>query len=344
MGYKKNYYILARIKIFISILLKGKLSFKKILNAVHSFLAYYLKRKRTSRSPFMISFELSNECNVNCLFCRSVEGDIYDHNPKSDMPIPKGEMAFELYTDIIDQVQDYLIMAVLYVNGEPLLYNDLNKAIKYASDRRIATMISTNGMLLSKNTIIELLDSGLDFIKICISGFTQDVSRIQQRISNIEHVKDNIKTLVQLNRNGKYSLVIMVDFMLYEYNVHEVDVAHKFCRGLDIMFNLRPGNVYGLENIQPLPTKEAFDPLTTRCDLPWKILTVNWNGDLSPCCDYILWSGSRPYAVFEKGKTHIFDIWNGEEAIRKRLIHVQNGRKAIPVCSQCPRQGTAFKF
>ena len=37
-------------------------------------------------------------------------------------------------------------------------------------------------------------------------------------------------------------------------------------------------------------------------------------------------------------------LFNGEEATKNRSIHVSEGRKAIDICSTCPRTGTAFKY
>ena len=100
----------------------------------------------------MINFELWNESNAECTFCRTIDGDIYDHNPSSsqNIPIPKGKMSLELYKDVINQSKNHLLIAVLYVNGEPLLYNRVYEAIQYATDQNIATVISTNGELLTE--------------------------------------------------------------------------------------------------------------------------------------------------------------------------------------------------
>lgn len=341
----KNHYIVLRAHIVLSMILKGKLSLRKVFNAVFCFIAYYLKLKRSARYPFMINFELGNECNVNCLYCRTEKGDIYDINPESKgNPIPKGKLPFEVFTSIIDECKNHLMMAVLYANGEPFLYKDIFNAVRYASERGVATMTATNGQLLNERNCRELLEAGLGFIKIAISGFTQEVHSIQHRKGNVEQVKNNIRNLVRLNKEGGYGMIVMLDYISYRYNAHEFEAVKRFCRELDVIFNARPGNLRGLEDREPPPQYKPELPVKTLCDWPWKVITVNWNGDLFPCCDYALWSGAVPYARYKTGKNTIREVWNGKSAVNYRNVHIKKGRAAIPVCAKCDRKGTAFKY
>jgi hypothetical protein len=203
-------------------------------------------------------------------------------------------------------------------------------------------LISTNGILLNEANISKLLMSGLDFIKIVISGFTQKIHGVQNMESSIEQVKKSIESLAERNRNERHHLIIMVDYILYDYNAHEVGTVRQFCKNIGVMFNARPGNECMSDEVSPASKRSVCQPVTTLCDWPWKVLMVNWNGDLLACCDYCLWGNARPYARFVRGKTNIARVWNGEEVINNRLVHMQKGRTAIPVCAHCTRQGTAF--
>lgn len=339
-----NRYVLLRVRIVWTILRKGKVSPKKVLNALHCFVAFALRLQRTAPAPFLVNFELSNDCNANCLFCRSAQGAIYDQNPHgSGLPIPKGRLPFELYEDLLRQVRDRLLMAVLYMNGEPLLSRDLTRAIRLATDLRVATMISTNGQLLTADRSREILAAGIDFVKVAASGFTQEVFSRQVRRGNIEKIKENIRDFVRINLEGRYGAVLLVDFIEYAYNAHQRAEMREFCDELGIQMNVRPGNIKGLE--QEEPQRPALPlPLKVPCDWLWKVLAVNWNGELLPCCDFALWSGSRPYATCRVGATSLAEVWNGPEARRLRALHATTGRSAIPVCAGCHRRGTAFKY
>lgn len=339
----RNRYMVLRLRILWNILRKRKLSFRKIANALHSLAAHQLKLLTSGRMPFVITFELINECNARCGVCRTPEGKIIDRNPKGgDNSIKTGSMPPDLFNSIIDQVQYDLIMAVLYVNGEPLLYDSLYDVIRYASSRRVATMISTNGFLLTEERSIKLLDSGLDFIKIAVSGFSGQTARIQHRTGDIERVKTEVRNLVRLNHERGQHLIIMMDFISYRYNDHELEEARRFCLELGIIFNVRPGIYMGVEGIEPPPEMQPTDVETSLCDWPWKMLTINWNGDLMACCDHTMWSGAPKYATFTTDKTQIKNIWNGSEVAAIRSAHINKGRSALPACASCRRKGTAF--
>jgi radical SAM protein with 4Fe4S-binding SPASM domain len=343
---KRNRYIFLRLKLVAVMFTKGKITPAKVFNAAVCMISYWLKREKTGRLPFMINMELWNECNSNCIFCRNAKGEIYDHNPRGGgKPIPKGVMPFEMYADIIDQAKSALLMAVLYINGEPLLYKDLPKAVRFASERGIPTMIATNGILLNEKNMRELLQSGLDFIKIAVSGFTQEVYSIQHRVGDIEKIKSSIEQLVRINKEGAHRCVIMLDYIYYKHNAHELAMFQDFCDRLGIMLNLRQGNIKQMEETEPGFGQPSSAPEhLPACVWLWEVLSINWNGDMLPCCDYVVWSLSRPYAAYQTGKTRIADIWNGDEAKKLRAIHRARGRKSIPICAECQRQGIAFKY
>ena len=77
-------------------------------------------------------------------------------------------------------------MIIPYVNGEPLMYKDIYEAIKYANQKKLLTLIASNGILLNNNNSEKLVDAGLDFIKVHISGFTNQVHQIQHRKGNVD--------------------------------------------------------------------------------------------------------------------------------------------------------------
>ena len=349
----KNKYLLIRIKIALSIVMKGKVSFKKIFNAAHCWIAQKFRFVKSSKFPFLINFELWNECNAQCTFCRSEDGGIYDLNPDSlgQVSIEKGRMPIKMFKEIIEQSKDHILLAVPYVNGEPLMYPDLYEALKFASDREVATLISTNGELLTEQNIKKLLDSSLDFIKIAISGFSQDVFTIQHRGCDIEKIKENMKNLARMRDEGGHKILVMLDYIYYGYNAHEYSEALALGRELDFIVSRRPGNLHKLAEEHPeLAKKEKPQddvtslPVKDLCDWPWKVMTVNWDGSIYPCCDYVVWGDQKTDAVFQIGKSKIEEIWNGSTKINNRKVHLTDGRAGYDICSKCTRTGTAFKF
>ena len=90
-------------------------------------------------------------------------------------------------------------------------------------------------------------------------------------------------------------------------------------------------------------------------------MTVNWNGVLLPCCEYVTWSNADNkfdlgYARYVKNldnnnlevplkKTKsIIETWNGEKIINMRMIHKNKGRSPIPICKGCSKIGVEYKY
>jgi len=342
----RNRYITLRLKLIVRLARNGKLTVTKLVNAAMCMLAYALRRRHSARYPMLINFETGNECNSDCLFCRDERGAIYDQDPRgTGEPIPKGELPFDVYADIIRQGHRHLMLAVLYVNGEPLMYKDLFRAIQLATESRVATMIATNGILLTETNSTRLLDAGLDFIKIAISGFTPATYRVQHRRGNIDQIKRHIETLVRLNARRGSPMLIMLDYILYEHNRHELPLVRAFCDTLNIVLSIRPGNIRGLEESEPdlqraVSSSRRYPP----CDWLWKVLTVNWTGDIFPCCDCCVWSGAQPYGQYRIGQTDLAALWQNPQACAYRMLHKTKGRSALSFCANCTRLGLHFKY
>lgn len=341
---KRNRYIRVKLGLFLTGLRKGKITMRKLWNVVACSIAYRLKTRKSAASPYILSLELWNECNAGCVFCRNEKGQIYNINPKQPVlgSISKGKMSPELAMDIIDQIADDLLIAVLYTNGEPLLYKDLPEVVRFATKRKVMTMIATNGLLFNQENARALLEAGIDFIKIQMGGFTQDVYEVQIRYGKVEKLKENIRMLAALRKELKASTSIMLDWITYDYNRHQIPLVQEFCHENGLILNFRPGNPRFLDKEKSLFSGDL--PLPNSCDSLWKVMQVNYNGDVLQCCEGVVWSNLKPYATSQAGAKDIRKIWNGSAAQNTRHLMATKGRGSMPVCRQCTRVSVAFKW
>ena len=79
------------------------------------------------------------------------------------------------------------------------LSKNLYKAVKYASSNNVATLIASNGIILNKDNSNKILDSGLDVLKVHISGFTKEIHQIEHRKGDVELIKRNLEYISELN-------------------------------------------------------------------------------------------------------------------------------------------------
>lgn len=339
-----NKYLSLQVRLLWTLFRRGKLAPYKVWNAIVCYAAYLLRLRRSGATPIMMNFELWNECNESCVFCRSKDDLIYDNNPAGDgRTIPKGKMPIGMYEAAIEQSKRGLILSIPYINGEPLLSKDIYRAVETASRAKVGTLVATNGVLLNERNARRLLEAGIDLVKVHVSGFTQPVHAVQHRRGDVERIKENVARLAQMRDEMGLPTLILLDYIHYNHNDHEVAAARAFADDLGILFNLRPGNNRFMEDSEPsnLP---AVMPVGSPCAWLWTLLTVDWDGAVYPCCDHVVWSGAEAYETYAPGGSDVRAIWNGPKAQAMRNIHATKGRTPIAICAGCPRVGVAFKY
>lgn len=351
-------YFSIKAKILITLFLNGKINLKKIFNIIYSSIAYNFKLNYTSNYPVVINMELSNKCNERCVFCRDAKGNIFDLNPnkeESDEFIKKGRMEFDIFSKIVNEVKNHSLLIIPYVNGEPFIYKHIDKVLKLLNKNKSGSILSTNGILLNEKHINLILDEKLDQIKIHVSGFTNPIHQIEHRMGDVEEIKNNLLNLSNKIKQKKSRIVVMIDYILYDHNSHELELFRNFAKNLNFNFSIRPGNPFKLKELGYKEKKQPeIDASVIACEWLWKVLTVNWNGDLLPCCDYVVWSKTYGYGTIASENNNldqnkhivpnIKSIWNGAKIIEMRKIHSTTGRKTIPICAGCNRVGVEYKY
>ncbi len=109
--------------------------------------------------PVCLYLEVTNRCNLLCETC-----------PRTFEALePPADMSWELFTRIVDQVPD-IARVVLHGVGEPMLVRDLPRMIRYLKDRGSYVLFNTNGTLLKANRFQELIDTGLDELRVSLDA------------------------------------------------------------------------------------------------------------------------------------------------------------------------------
>jgi MoaA/NifB/PqqE/SkfB family radical SAM enzyme len=105
--------------------------------------------------PVCLYLETTNRCNLLRETC-----------PRTFETLePPADMSWELFTRIVDQVPN-VARVVLHGVGEPMLVKDLPRMIRYLKDRGTYVLFNTNGTLLKVKRFQELIDTGLDELRV----------------------------------------------------------------------------------------------------------------------------------------------------------------------------------
>src|ERR1041385_1113351 len=109
--------------------------------------------------PVCLYLETTNRCNLLCTTC-----------PRTFEALePPGDMSWELFTRIVDQFPR-IARVVLHGVGEPMMVRALPRMIRYLKKRGTYVLFNTNGTLLSAKKGRELIDSGLDELRVSLDA------------------------------------------------------------------------------------------------------------------------------------------------------------------------------
>ena len=105
-----------------------------------------------------VTFEASARCNMDCAFCFSYWRD----------------GAHEIGTGQVKRILHALcghgLEAINFTGGEPLLRRDIVELVRFAKEEGLATILTTNGILLSEK--LPALAPALDFVGLPLDSIT----------------------------------------------------------------------------------------------------------------------------------------------------------------------------
>jgi radical SAM protein with 4Fe4S-binding SPASM domain len=257
----------------------------------------------------------------------------------------KKNLKWELFIKICEQIKEFdtKIKAIHFHGwGEPLVNQELSRMIEYVKKQNFAekTYLITNGSLFNKENILDIIDSGIDVIKISIQGLTsEDYLNVCGKKINIDDFIKNLSFLYN-NRNGCKIFIKIADITLKRpddklifYNLFE-----KYCDRIAV------------ENIRPLKKIVGFENMINRdstsvtmynwihkpihvCSLPFYMLQISSSGDIIPCCSHL-----DPTKFGNIENRSLLEVWNSNE--RKKFLQMMLTKKRkeqniYPICKNC---------
>ena len=266
--------------------------------------------------PHTVRVETTNHCQAACTFC-----------PRDRIGRPKGFMPQDLFESIIRQCAEGECRVVhLHGFGEPLLDKRLSERIRFCKQLGIGRVkIFTNGGLLDEALSRELVESGLDEVKISIDG--ADAMEFNELRVGLNHqsVLSNVKRLREIRDANRAGTPTIIAATCQTSNRQQTEAMLE--RVVDrIEFT-------GLHNWAGALGMHQRRRVRKPCDRLWRTLTVLANGDVALCClDY---SGKEILgsAVHER----LADIWNNERYRQLRQLHRDSRQAEIPLCKNCSK-------
>ena len=146
-------------------------------------------RREPLPSPVEAYFEVANRCNSKCATCPLT------FSPQE----PARQLSLDEFKALVAQLPD-LRRAVLQGIGEPLLNRQLPAMIRHLKDRAVYVVFNTNAVLLTRRRQVELIDSGLDELRVSLDGSTPETYRRVRGIPGFERVVANVAEMARTRR------------------------------------------------------------------------------------------------------------------------------------------------
>lgn len=320
----------------------SKLSTQKIFNsssvATSFYLSKWLKQPIQWGMPFNVSIEPTTNCNLGCPECAS---------GLKNFTRPTGNLDDDFYKKTVDEIGDRLIYLYFYFQGEPYMHPKFLELVKYASQKNIYTVTSTNAHFLTERKAKETVESGLDRILISIDGTTQEIYEQYRIGGSLEKVIEGTKNLVLARKELKSKTPhIIFQFLVVKPNEHQVEEVKRLAEEIGVdEVKLKTAQVYDFENGDALiPSTEKYsrykkqpdgkfkikNELLNHCWKLWHSCVITWDGKIVPCC----FDKDAQHQLGDLNSKSFAEIWQSNlyQSFRSRMLR---SRKRIDICTNC---------
>ena len=319
-----------------------KLTLRRLGNLLRVTASYYYSRWRKRPVPwglpFTLSFEPTTACNLRCPECPS---------GLRQFSRPTGNLRADFFRRTIDDVADHLLYLIFYFQGEPYINPDFLDMVRYARDRGLYTITSTNGHFLNDANARRTVQSGLDRLIISVDGATQETYAQYRREGKLEVVLQGARNVVKWKRRLRSATPHLIfQVLVVKPNEHEIGAIRQMAKEIGIdEVKLKTAQLYDYVDGNPLmPERDAYrryrrepdgryvikNPLHNHCWKLWHACVVTWDGRVAPCC----FDKDVSHQLGDLKTASLAQVWYGD-AYRRFREQLFRGRSQIDICTNC---------
>jgi MoaA/NifB/PqqE/SkfB family radical SAM enzyme len=306
---------------------------KSFLNILKATRERHERKSDVSSLPFVVFYEPTSFCNLKCPSCPTGTG-MLDR--------PKERVDPEQFRATVDALADKVFVIYMYNWGEPLLHKEFSKLVKYATSKGIVVKTSSNlSIPLNDAQLRDIVESGLQQIKVGIDGATPEVHEQYRRRSDLELVHKNVRTIADFKKQlNSATPEISVAYHVFAHNESEIEEFKKQMPALGVNhFGPSPSwlppdgtvlkpkdpryDMYKIANKTISGLRSQGDELKP-CGWLYYATVINPGGTISPCCGVA--SESYDYGELPaKGGAAEMDkefraVWNGKKYAGSRKL------------------------
>lgn len=314
------------------------LSWKRLRNWFLAELSYSLKSKSSWAYPTHLQVEPTNDCNLRCPLCHIVTDNK-----------PRGLLNIDDFKRLIDEVGDYLLFLHFWGWGEPFLNKDFFSMIRYAKDKGIKIITSTNGHFFENDENVDkLIDSGLDVLIFALDGVNKETYEKYRQKGDFDKAIQGLRLLLRRREKRETSFpLINLRMLVTRDNEGQVSQMRSLAQnmGVDVL-TLKTmcsfDNEAKWESIVPCNLEyrrfeydDEGQPIRIKnpCKKPWNHPTVYRDGTVVPC-DYYTGEEFSLGNVFTNDGSGFRQVWFGN-SFQQFRYRFRKGERSGLRCEDC---------
>jgi len=307
---------------------------KNALLSGYSYLSSSLSHRPViSGMPVVVSFELTNNCNLKCPECASGSGL---------MKRGRGFMDTGLFKKAVTELRPYLYYMNLYFQGEPMMHPDFFTFLILSGE--IKTVVSTNGHFLTEENSEKLVLSPLYKLIVSLDGMDQKAYSEYRRNGDLARVMEGIKNISSARDRFKSPMKLELQFLVNRHNEHQIREAGRFAGEMKAQLKLKSMQVIDNQDAGYwMPSNKEYaryektegkyeirNSMPSGCLRLWLNPVITWDGKVLPCC----FDKDAEFIMGDLKKESFRTIWNNSDykEFRKRIL---SERKSIEICRNC---------
>jgi radical SAM protein with 4Fe4S-binding SPASM domain len=220
---------------------------------------------------------------------------------------------------------------VLYHGGEPLLNKNLPLYIKTLKEMGVVkTVITTNASLMTEEISHNLIEAGLDEMKVSFDGTSPEENDRIRTNGNFVRDSANVKNFLRVRERLSKSLPHVIISNIQIGGEAKTMPSYLTEQFTGVEFRTTPSFLWvGSKEYQNYNVIAQICTQPTYCGFMFETITILANGDIVPCC-YDLQGKQVMGNAFEDG---IFNVWENEQ-----YTGLRNGfkiKKYTKLCLKC---------
>ncbi len=128
---------------------------------------------RAFQRPYVISWNLTYRCNLQCEHCYLDAGP--SPHVESEAFADRSELNTDECKQVVDDIASFAPEAVtILTGGEPLLRRDILDIVRHAASKNLWVVVGTNGVLVTERLALTLKDAGVRGLALSLDSLNPD--------------------------------------------------------------------------------------------------------------------------------------------------------------------------